>query len=42
MEKNLCEKKIKERLNYGVDIKRYEEEIDKPGGSPRVQGEEWE
>lgn len=29
-------------MNYGVEIKRYEEGIEKPGGSPRVQGEEWQ
>ena len=31
-----------ERLNYGVEIKRCEEGMNQPGGSPRVQGEEWE
>lgn len=39
--KNSCGES-QERLNYGVEIKRCEEGMNQPGGSPRVQREEWE
>ena len=41
MDKNSCGKS-QGRLKYEVEIESCEEWMDKPGGSPRVQGEEWE
>ena len=41
MDKNSCGKS-QVSLKYEAEIKRCEEWMDKPGSSPRVQGEEWE